>query len=263
MKILAINASHRGDQGYTRFLVDLLLKGAAAAGAECEVVTLARLKIHRCLGCTRCQGPEHPGECVYASKDDVAQVFAKMAAADLVVYATPVYVFGITGLLKTFLDRFEALGTQKLEVAPSGLLFHEIDRRICSKPFALIVCCDNVEAATPHNVIDYFKTFADFMGAALVGVLARNAGSLLGHGKHPERVALFPKMPAVHAAFEQAGRELATRGSIRRSTRRAASQEVVPVPLFGLLKRLRSRAFKRLFVERAEAMRQADRPGPA
>ena len=37
MKILAINASHRGDQGYTRFLIDRLFQGASAAGAECDL----------------------------------------------------------------------------------------------------------------------------------------------------------------------------------------------------------------------------------
>jgi multimeric flavodoxin WrbA len=42
MKILAINGSHRGDQGHTRFLIDLVFRGARAAGAECEC--LAKVK---------------------------------------------------------------------------------------------------------------------------------------------------------------------------------------------------------------------------
>ena len=54
MRILAINASHRGDKGMTRFFVDRLFDGATRAGAECEVVTLAKLKINRCLSCYRC-----------------------------------------------------------------------------------------------------------------------------------------------------------------------------------------------------------------
>lgn len=42
MKILAINASHQGDKGQTRFFLDRLLQGASEVGAECEVVTLVQ-----------------------------------------------------------------------------------------------------------------------------------------------------------------------------------------------------------------------------
>jgi len=48
----------------------------------------------------------------------------------------------------------------------------------------------------------------------------------------------FPKIPQVWAAFEQAGRELAERGAVSWQTARRASQEVIPVPFFGLLKHL-------------------------
>ena len=36
MKILAINASHRGDQGYTRFLIDRLFQDAILAGPNAK-----------------------------------------------------------------------------------------------------------------------------------------------------------------------------------------------------------------------------------
>jgi len=45
---------------------------------------------------------------VYDGKDDVRAVFKKMAEADLIIYATPVYVFGMSGLLKIFLERMYA-----------------------------------------------------------------------------------------------------------------------------------------------------------
>lgn len=55
LNILAINSSHRGDRGYTRFLLDTLCVGATTAGAACEIVTLAKLKINRCISCgARC-----------------------------------------------------------------------------------------------------------------------------------------------------------------------------------------------------------------
>src|SRR5512138_1920855 len=114
MKIFAINASHRGDRGHTRFLIDKLFLGATSAGAACEVVTLAKLRINRCLACLRCHADAHSLQCVYDEKDDVRSIFRKMAEADLIIYATPVYVFGMTGLLKTFLDRLNATGDSRV-----------------------------------------------------------------------------------------------------------------------------------------------------
>jgi multimeric flavodoxin WrbA len=266
MKILAINASHRGDQGYTRYLLDLLGEGAVAEGAGFEVVTLARLRLNRCLACGVCQqGVRFPIDpdsfsphCVWDARDDVHAVFSKMAAADLLVYATPVQVFGISSLMKTFLDRlYAAASSSELCLARSGLLFHFVDHRIASKPFVSLICCDNLEADTPKNAIDYFRTFSRFMDAPLVGELVRNGGVLVGHGRDPEADQRFPRIREIYAAYQEAGRDLTRYGRIRRSTQRQANQEIIPVPFFSLLKRLPFRAVKRGFLRQAEKMQRA------
>jgi putative NADPH-quinone reductase len=256
MKILAINASYRGDKGHAHFLIDKLFHGAAAAGAECEGIVLANLKINRCLACGQCHTNGHLLQCVYDDKDDVRAVFQKMASADILIYATPVYVFGMSGLLKTFIERMNATGdTLDLRMSEKGLMFHHIDCAICSKPFVALVCCDNLETETPKNVLSYFHTFSRFMDAPRVGVLVRNGGRLSGHGSDPDRQNRFPKILEVYAAYEQAGRELAEEGRIRRGTQRRANQEIIPVPFFGLLKRLPFKSLKRRFIAEARKMR--------
>ena len=248
MRILAINASHRGDNGYTRFLIDKLFEGATAAGAECEVVTLSKLKIKRCLACNRCHTPEQSLKCVNDDKDDVRMVFNKMADADIIVFATPVYIFTMSGLLKTFLDRYYATANvSKLNLSKSGLIFHHIDHAICSKPFVTLVCCGNLEDETPKNVLSYFRTYARFQDAQQVGSLVRNAARLTGHGQDPEQEKKFPKILDVYQAYEQAGRELATEGRIRPSSQRRANQEIIPIPLFRILKHFKS--FKKKIVK--------------
>ncbi len=92
MRIVAINASHRGDKGITRFLIDRLFNGASRAGADCEVITLAKLRINRCLSCYQCQTGESHLVCVYNDKDDFKTIFTKMASADTIVFATPIYL---------------------------------------------------------------------------------------------------------------------------------------------------------------------------
>ncbi len=240
MKLLAINASHRGDQGRTHFLVDRLFLGAAGAGAECEVVTLARLKINRCLACRQCQTKAHYLQCI--QKDDVQQVFDKMAAADVLVYATPVYLYAMTGLLKTLLDRiFGICDIADTQVSHSGLIHHHINEAVCRKPFVTLAICGNVESETTKNVLGYFRTYARFMDAPRVGTLVRNAANYLGE-KQPDMKN--PRVRAMLAAYEQAGRELATLGRIRPATQRKANRELAPVPLFGLLRRLPFRSLK-------------------
>ncbi len=132
-----------------------------------------------------------------------------------------------------------------------GLIFHHIDRAICSKPFVVLVCCDNLETETPKNVLSYFRTFSRFMDAPQVGLLVRNGGRISGYGTDIGRTKRFPKIPEVYAAYEQAGRELSREGLIRHGTQRRANQEIIPVPFFGLLKRLPLKPLKRRFISEA------------
>ncbi|MBU2550126.1 MAG: flavodoxin family protein [Proteobacteria bacterium] len=254
MKILALNASHRGNQGHTRFLVDKLAKGATDGGAQFEVVTLAELKINRCLSCGKCNTREHYLRCVYDDKDDVRGVFNRMAEADIIVFATPVYVFSMPGLLKTFLDRLYATGDVfDLRLTKSGMFFHHLDPDICSKPIVALICCDNTEKETPQNLISYFRTYAKFHDAPLAGLLVRNAGRFAGHGRDPGAFERAPRLAAAYQAFEQAGYELATTGRVKPSTQKAASQNIIPMPpLIRLLKNFQP--VKRKMLEQARKM---------
>jgi len=253
MKILAINGSYRGEKGQTSAFLELLFSGAREAGAECEEIALSRFKINRCLGCNTCHNPEHYLKCVYSDKDDVARIFEKMAAADLLIYATPIYVFGISSLLKSFLDRLYGISdVYKMCVTQSGLMFHHVEQAICSKPFVSFVCCDNMEDLTPKNVQEYFRNFSRFMDAPRVGVLTRNCVRFFENAHKPEIKENFPKITDVTEAYKQAGRELAVLGRIQRRTQKRANQEIIPVPFFNFLKRVKT--IKPFMLQKAEEM---------
>ena len=254
MKILAINGSYRGRQGHTSFLLSKLSKGAVFAGAEFDVVNLAELKINRCLSCGKCNSPEHHLQCVFDDKDDVRSVFEKMAWADILVFATPVYLFGLSSLMKTFLDRtYATADVFDIRLTQSGLFFHHIDPSISSKPFVVLVCCDNVEKEMTGNVTSYFRTYARFQDASQVGVLVRNAGRFAGHGKNPEAFRRAPNLARVYEAFETAGKELALLGHIKSSTEKSAAQNIIPTPaVFKILKHFRP--FKKIMVQKARQM---------
>ncbi len=231
MKIVAINSSHRGDKGYTKFLLDLLLNGASEAGANCEIISLANLKINPCSACQICHSDKYNLQCIYNTKDDVKNIFNKMAEADLIVFATPVYVFGMTGLMKTFLDRLNSTGNSNdLRLSKSGLIFHHINHQLCSKPFVILVCCDNLEDETPKNVISYFHTYSKFMDAPIVGTLVRKSGKIAGHGKDANKLKIYPKLKEIYEAYHQAGKDLVVQGKIKHLTQKKANQNFLPIP---------------------------------
>ena len=71
MKLLALNASLRGEHGHTGYLLAKIFEGAEEAGATCESITLCKHKVNRCLACDKCQTKEHYLRCVQEEKDDV------------------------------------------------------------------------------------------------------------------------------------------------------------------------------------------------
>jgi multimeric flavodoxin WrbA len=255
VKILAINGSHRGGRGATQYLIDLVAEGARAAGASFDDVALARQKIQRCLGCFACE-TRHPLRCVWDGKDDVAAIFQRMREADLLVLATPVYVFGLSSLLKAFLERLKSTSAcAQFRVTRSGLFFHHVDAQLCGKPFVALVCCDNLEDETPRNALDYFRTYSRFSDAPLVGRLVRPTAQGLMLARGPEGARRYPRAEEVVAAWREAGRELAREGRISRATERRASRSILEMPaLVRLLMRLDVRAVKEQAVRRAQGL---------
>lgn len=253
MKILAINASYRGKRGYTGFLIEKLFEGATAAGAQCESVILSEIDIKRCTGCFTCQRADHLFQCIYNGKDDAKAVFDKMREADIIVFATPVYVFSMSGLLKNLLDRYPATSNcNSFDIAKSGLFFHHIDRELCSKPFVTIICQDNSEDETHRNIISYFKTYARFMDAKYVGSLVRKSSMIAGHGKDESKLDKYTVLKDIYAAFSDAGKELASSGRISRLTQKRANHRLINIPVF-VKPMVRLKFFRKAIKEKVNA----------
>jgi multimeric flavodoxin WrbA len=100
MKIVAITSSPKGKNSLTLRLVNAALEGAREAGAETEIIDVARKKINYCKGCVTCY---QKGKCV--QKDEYNEMLEKLISADGIVLSSPNYIDGITAQLKTFFDR--------------------------------------------------------------------------------------------------------------------------------------------------------------
>lgn len=104
-RVLVILASPRKN-GNSTVLAGQIAKGAEAAGAAVETVSLRKLDIKCCLGCYSCQKEDTKG---CAIDDDMQSLYPKLLEAQAWVFASPVYWFNMSAQFKLFLDRVFAL----------------------------------------------------------------------------------------------------------------------------------------------------------
>lgn len=104
--------------GNTEALVNAFIEGAPAAGHQTDKLLLSNLNIHCCLGCDYCT--RNRGKCI--QKDDMEIVYTKMRKSDVVVFASPLYYWGLSAQLKTVIDRFYASLSNPFTVRESVLL---------------------------------------------------------------------------------------------------------------------------------------------
>ena len=87
--------------GSTAILVEEFVRGVREAGHTCTRVDVDALDIAPCKGCVACG---YEGPCVQS--DDMDDLRESILAADMLVFATPLYYYGMTAQLKTVIDRF-------------------------------------------------------------------------------------------------------------------------------------------------------------
>lgn len=102
-KVFIVSSSLRAGSN-SEVLAREFEKGAKEAGNEVEFLSLKNFDLKFCIGCLACQ---KIGRCVL--DDDVKNVIEKISGSEILVFATPVYYYGMCGQLKTFLDRLNPL----------------------------------------------------------------------------------------------------------------------------------------------------------
>jgi len=107
MRVLGIMGSPRRHSN-TEILLDKALEGASDAGAEIEKVLISKLKISPCLEIYACF---KDGNCTI--KDDMRALYEKLVEADRIVFASPIFFYGVTGQAKSMIDRCQALWARR------------------------------------------------------------------------------------------------------------------------------------------------------
>ena len=138
-----------------------------------ELITLRGKDIRFCRGCLACQNTR---KCVIA--DDSQAVVAKMHDADVIAFATPIYYYGMSGQLKTLLDRANPL-------YPSDYRFRDI---------YMLTSAAEDEESTPERAVMGLTGWIDcFEKARLAGTVF--AGGVSG----PEEIKGHPALAEAYA----------------------------------------------------------------
>jgi multimeric flavodoxin WrbA len=134
VRVIGFNVSPRKGAN-TATVVEAVLKGAAAKGAETQLVNLNRLNMKCCQGCEGCK--KNLGHCV--QKDDLSPLLEEMPRFDAIVMGTPIYWFHVNAQFKTLIDRLycfygfdtdaETGDTKETVVFPEGKKFVVVTSR--------------------------------------------------------------------------------------------------------------------------------------
>jgi len=104
MKILILNGSPL-QNGNTSYAMAAIADGISEnTQHDVEIINVTRLKIGGCIACEGCK--KNGGNCIM--NDDTKSTIEKIYAADVLIFGSPVYWFGISAQLKTVLDKFHS-----------------------------------------------------------------------------------------------------------------------------------------------------------
>lgn len=175
MKILVIESSpHK--KGSSNLLAEYFIRGAEDAGHEITVFDAGHAKIHPCLGCEACG---MAGPC--CQKDDMAELKGQILGADMAVFVTPLYYFGVSAQLKMVIDRFYSFNG---ELTGKGL-----------KTALIVASWDNKEW-TMRDIKAHYETLCEYLHFQDQGqILGTGCGnvSMTASTEFPEKAYEFGK----------------------------------------------------------------------
>ncbi len=184
MKLLGVNCSPRKVNSYG--VLTLMLDSITNPDIETEVVNLGDHDLKHCKGCCACLFRE-PYDCIQRD-DGLGDIQEKFFAADGFIFAVPVYIMTIPGILKTFIDRC----TNWSHVFP----FHG--------KYGAIVTTLAAPASVARGTVDYMRSWLRLMGIIVSGELSIYTRG--GYGG-PTDVAIA-EIPGVKADAEMLARQL-------------------------------------------------------
>ncbi len=157
MRIATIQGSPR-KRGNTATLLSLFER-SVAPHHQIDRIDVVDYNVNGCLGCNNCQGVYD--QCGCAQSDDAEGLLERLMAADLIVYASPVYCWGFTAQLKALIDRHYCLVKWENGEIAQALLK--------GKQAALLLTCGGGEEDNADLVSMAHRRQMDYVGCENLG----------------------------------------------------------------------------------------------
>ena len=124
-----------------------------------ERIKIADYKVGGCLGCDACRWDIAAPGCI--QRDDAGVLLQRLMKTDVIVYATPLYVWGFTAQMKAFLDRHYCLVKWA-----DGRVVNSLLR---GKRTALLVTCGDVSQGSADLIQGIFDREMRYLGCEIIG----------------------------------------------------------------------------------------------
>jgi multimeric flavodoxin WrbA/putative sterol carrier protein len=216
VKILAIQGSPRPKVSNTEILLREFLKGAQSQGAETETIYLKDKDIHSCVGCYTCWA-KTPGVCIF--KDDMPELLEKVRGCDIIVYATPLYNYNMTSLLKAFQERLLPLSDPHL--IKTGETYRHPPRYEVNRKMILLSNCGFPEISHFDGLRHVFRHIERNGQIPLIGEILVPAGELL------KQEGLKEKAQDILQVAYRAGIEMVRDGKVSKETERQIQKPIL------------------------------------
>lgn len=213
-KITVFNGSPAGENSSTNIIGAAFLKGASQAGAEIENIFLKDYHILQCQGCFSCWF-KTPGTCILS--DDMGQLLKHYKESDLVCFATPIYTWNMTALLKNFIDRLVPLKSPIIAEDQGNFDLKNSDLK--EQKFIVLSNC----GFPGERNFDVLKASVACCNPSLE--IYRNCGKLLKTKKAELRERVEPWLKSV----ENAGREMVLYGEVSSATQEGLNIQLMPI----------------------------------
>ncbi|BCZ45634.1 flavodoxin family protein [Clostridium gelidum] len=224
MKVLAINGSPKGQFGNTEVILKPFLEGCTEAGAEIEIIYLKDKKIKHCIGCFNCW-TKTPGKCIH--KDDMEELLEKISKSDIMVYATPLYYYTVTGIMKDFMDRMLPLNNR--EIVKVGDSYSHPSRLKRGVPVKTVLI-SNCGFPGEYNFSGLLETFKVMTKGNLAAYILCGQGGILSSVNKND---MLKKMYApFFSALRSAGKEVVNLGYIEAETQAIIDKEVIDPEIY-------------------------------
>ncbi len=124
------------EKSNTTVILNPFLEGMREADALVGLFYLERLEIKPCMGDFHCWR-EKPGQCVQS--DDMDTLYPKLREADILIFATPVYV-PLPGQMQDFMNRLCPL-LEPIVAIPEGRTRVRFHDNVAIRKIVLVSTC--------------------------------------------------------------------------------------------------------------------------